>query len=101
RRRPPLCPSLVVTGCPRLAYFVEPTPLESPCHNQVGVLDISSRQRRELTGSLDRSCAPFGPARGPPLDRRSPALRRGGRRERPSPPGASRRDGQAGAPRRR
>jgi dipeptidyl aminopeptidase/acylaminoacyl peptidase len=49
----------------RLAYYVEPTPLESPCHAQVGVLDISSRQRSELTGSLDRNCAPYGTTRGP------------------------------------
>jgi dipeptidyl aminopeptidase/acylaminoacyl peptidase len=50
---------------PRLAYYVNPTPLENPRHRQVGVLDIASGRRQDLTAGLDRNCAPFGTALGP------------------------------------
>jgi dipeptidyl aminopeptidase/acylaminoacyl peptidase len=49
----------------RLAYYVNPTPLESPRHRQVGVLDAASGKRQDLTASLDRNCAPFGITLGP------------------------------------
>jgi dipeptidyl aminopeptidase/acylaminoacyl peptidase len=49
----------------RLGYYVNPTPLESPRHRQVGVLDLATRRPQVLTASLDRNCAPFGIALGP------------------------------------
>jgi dipeptidyl aminopeptidase/acylaminoacyl peptidase len=49
----------------RLAYYLSPTPLESPRHRQVGVLDVGTGRRQVLTASLDRNCAPFGVAVGP------------------------------------
>jgi dipeptidyl aminopeptidase/acylaminoacyl peptidase len=48
-----------------LAYYVSPTPLESPRHRQVGVLDLATGRRQELTARLDRNCAPFGTTIGP------------------------------------
>jgi dipeptidyl aminopeptidase/acylaminoacyl peptidase len=49
----------------RLACFVNPTPLESPRHRQVAVVDLASGQERVLTAGLDRNCAPFGSTRPP------------------------------------
>jgi dipeptidyl aminopeptidase/acylaminoacyl peptidase len=49
----------------RLAYYFDSTPLESPRHGQVAVLELSSRQQQVLTGSLDRNCALLGLAAGP------------------------------------
>jgi dipeptidyl aminopeptidase/acylaminoacyl peptidase len=49
----------------RLAYYVSPTPLELPRHQQVGVLDLDSRQRRVLTLALDRNCESIGTGIGP------------------------------------
>jgi dipeptidyl aminopeptidase/acylaminoacyl peptidase len=48
-----------------LSYYVNPTPLESPRHRQVGVLDIAAGTQQDLTASLDRNCAPLGIALGP------------------------------------
>jgi dipeptidyl aminopeptidase/acylaminoacyl peptidase len=44
----------------RLAYYVTSTPLDRPRHRQVGVIDIATGKRQELTLGLDRNCAPFG-----------------------------------------
>jgi dipeptidyl aminopeptidase/acylaminoacyl peptidase len=49
----------------RLAYVLDPVPMQSPSHNQVGVLEIATRQHQLLTASLDRNCAPFGSGIGP------------------------------------
>ena len=49
----------------RLACYVNPTPLDSPRHRQVGVLDIAAGRQQHLTSSLDRNCAPYGIAFGP------------------------------------
>jgi len=49
----------------QLAYYVSPSPLENPRHRQVGVVDMASTHRRELTTKLDRNCAPFGIMAGP------------------------------------
>ena len=49
----------------RLACYVNPTPLESPRHRQVAVIDLASGKEQILTAVLDRNCAPFGLARGP------------------------------------
>jgi dipeptidyl aminopeptidase/acylaminoacyl peptidase len=44
----------------RLAYYLNTTPLENPRHRQVGVIDLSSREQRVLTASLDRNCLLLG-----------------------------------------
>jgi dipeptidyl aminopeptidase/acylaminoacyl peptidase len=44
----------------RLACYVNPTPLESPRHRQVAVVDVASGKEQVLTAGLDRNCAPFG-----------------------------------------
>jgi dipeptidyl aminopeptidase/acylaminoacyl peptidase len=49
----------------QLAYLRWATPLEEPRHAQVGVLTLATGERRELTHSLDRNCAPFPGARSP------------------------------------
>jgi dipeptidyl aminopeptidase/acylaminoacyl peptidase len=48
-----------------LACYVNPTPLESPRHRQVAVVDLASGKQQILTASLDRNCAPFGTTRAP------------------------------------
>ena len=48
-----------------LAYFRDPAPLEAARHRQVGVIDVASHERQDLTGSLDRNCSPFGSTRPP------------------------------------
>jgi len=50
----------------RLACYVNPTPLESPRHRQVAVVEVASGKEQVLTTGLDRTCAPFGTTR-PPL----------------------------------
>ncbi|MGH9100289.1 MAG: S9 family peptidase, partial [Acidimicrobiales bacterium] len=50
----------------RLAYVVDPTPMDGPRHSRLGVLMLSDRSCRDITGDLDRNCAPYGAAR-PPL----------------------------------
>ena len=49
----------------RLACYVNPTPLRSPRHRQVAVIDTASGTEQVLTASLDRNCAPFGSTRPP------------------------------------
>ncbi|MBO0807228.1 MAG: S9 family peptidase, partial [Actinobacteria bacterium] len=49
----------------RLAYYVNPTPLEHPRHRQVGVLELSSRRQQVLTAGLDRNCQLLGLLTGP------------------------------------
>jgi dipeptidyl aminopeptidase/acylaminoacyl peptidase len=49
----------------RLAYYLDPTPLETPRHRQIGVLDLATGQRRDLTSSFDRNCQPYGITAGP------------------------------------
>jgi dipeptidyl aminopeptidase/acylaminoacyl peptidase len=44
----------------RIAYLRNATPLESPRHGQVGVLDLATRAQWQLTESLDRNCAVLG-----------------------------------------
>lgn len=50
----------------RLACLRTPTPLDDPRHTRVAVLNVASGDLVEVTGGLDRSCAPFGALR-PPL----------------------------------
>src|SRR5215472_3651697 len=49
----------------RLACYVNPTPLQSPRHWQVAVVDVASGKEQVLTAGLDRNCAPFGIMRPP------------------------------------
>ncbi len=49
----------------RLAYYVSPTPMETPRHRQVGVLDLATGNRHVLTHGLDRNCASLGGGIGP------------------------------------
>jgi dipeptidyl aminopeptidase/acylaminoacyl peptidase len=49
----------------RLACYVNPTPLQSPRHRQVSVIDTAAGKEQVLTASLDRNCAPFGIMRPP------------------------------------
>jgi dipeptidyl aminopeptidase/acylaminoacyl peptidase len=44
----------------RLACYVNPTPLDSPRHRQVAVVDVASGIQTVLTASLDRNCASLG-----------------------------------------
>jgi dipeptidyl aminopeptidase/acylaminoacyl peptidase len=48
-----------------LAYYFNPTPMETPRHRQVGVLDLATGNRQVLTLSLDRNCASLGGGVGP------------------------------------
>jgi dipeptidyl aminopeptidase/acylaminoacyl peptidase len=58
------CPTWSPDGA-RLACYVNPTPLESPRHRRVCVVDLATGQRRDLTVKLDRNCAPLGASIGP------------------------------------
>ncbi|HTX62016.1 MAG TPA: hypothetical protein VMD28_00150, partial [Acidimicrobiales bacterium] len=49
----------------RLAYLVEPTPADGPRHGRLGVLTLSDRSLRDLTGGVDRNCAPYGASNAP------------------------------------
>lgn len=49
----------------RIAYLVDPTPLESPRNERVGVLTVAGRTRVDVTGELDRNCRPYGSCRSP------------------------------------
>jgi dipeptidyl aminopeptidase/acylaminoacyl peptidase len=44
----------------RLACYINPTPLQSPRHRQLMVVDVASGKTRVLTTAMDRNCAPFG-----------------------------------------
>lgn len=49
----------------QIAYLVDPTPMEVPRHQRVGVLTLADRSRRDVTGDLDRNCGPYGSSRAP------------------------------------
>ncbi len=49
----------------RLAYLVESTPADAPRHMRLGVLTIADRSLRDLSGDLDRNCAPYGSSSAP------------------------------------
>lgn len=49
----------------RIAYQYSPGRFDDPRHTRIAVLDVSTRERRVLTESLDRNCAPFRMGRGP------------------------------------
>jgi dipeptidyl aminopeptidase/acylaminoacyl peptidase len=48
-----------------LAAYLNPTPLESPRHRQVAVIDLASGKDQVLTASLDRNCQALGSAIAP------------------------------------
>jgi dipeptidyl aminopeptidase/acylaminoacyl peptidase len=59
-------------GCPafspdgrRLAYLRFPTPLDEPRHSVVGVLDLDSGARQDLSAAMDRNAWPYPVARPP------------------------------------
>jgi dipeptidyl aminopeptidase/acylaminoacyl peptidase len=49
----------------RIAYLQTPGLFDEPRHSQVAVLDLATGERRVLSESLDRNCAPFPIAREP------------------------------------
>lgn len=49
----------------RIAFLRYPTPLDEPRHSQLGVLDLDTGERVELSTDLDRNCLPYGAARAP------------------------------------
>lgn len=49
----------------RIAYLFYPGVFDDPRHTQIAVLDLATRERRILTGSLDRNCAPYPALREP------------------------------------
>lgn len=49
----------------RIAYLVESTPMDAPRHSRLGVLTLADRAPRDLSGDLDRNCAPYGSSRAP------------------------------------
>jgi Tol biopolymer transport system component len=49
----------------KLAYVRNPTPLDEPRHERVGVLDLSNGATMDLTAGFDRNCLPYGYGRAP------------------------------------
>ena len=52
----------------RIAYHHTPDPFTWPSHSQIAVIDVETRERRLLTESLDRQCAPYPELREPVWD---------------------------------
>ena len=52
----------------QVAYLFTPGLFDDPRHGQIAVTDTTSGERRVLTGSLDRNCAPYPPLRPPAWD---------------------------------
>jgi dipeptidyl aminopeptidase/acylaminoacyl peptidase len=52
----------------RIAYLYAPGVFDEPRHGQVAVVDLGSGERRLLTASLDRNCAPYPLLREPIWD---------------------------------
>jgi dipeptidyl aminopeptidase/acylaminoacyl peptidase len=49
----------------QIAYLRSSSDLDEPRHQQMGVVDLATGERRELTTGLDRNCGPYGAARPP------------------------------------
>jgi dipeptidyl aminopeptidase/acylaminoacyl peptidase len=49
----------------RIAFYLEPDPLQGPWNQRVAVLDLASREVREVSSGLDRNCAPYHDVRPP------------------------------------
>lgn len=49
----------------RIAYLVDPTPRNAPRHVRLGVLDLATRERTDITCGIDRSVGPYGYGRDP------------------------------------
>lgn len=49
----------------KIAYLYSPGVLDSPRHTQVAAVDLSTRERRVLTSSIDRNCSIFMVSREP------------------------------------
>jgi len=52
----------------RIAFAFNTGILDDPRHNQIGVLDLATGERRVLTESLDRTCDPYPSIREPIWD---------------------------------
>ncbi|HEX9697377.1 MAG TPA: S9 family peptidase [Actinomycetota bacterium] len=52
----------------RIAYHLYPAVFDDPRHTQIAVVDLATKQRTVLTGSLDRNCGPYPPLREPIWD---------------------------------
>ena len=51
-----------------IVYTFSPGVFDEPKHGQIAVLHLATRDRRILTASLDRTCAPYPPIREPIVD---------------------------------
>ncbi|MDQ3962874.1 MAG: S9 family peptidase [Actinomycetota bacterium] len=51
-----------------IAYIYTPGIFDSPRHGQIAVTDPASGERRVLSTTLDRNCAPYPPTRSPAWD---------------------------------
>ena len=49
----------------KIAYYLNPTPLESPRHKRIAVFELASNSQTVLTSELDRTCSPFGSPTSP------------------------------------
>lgn len=49
----------------RIAYLVDPTPVDAPRHERLGVLTVADGTCVDVTGELDRNCRPYGSSRAP------------------------------------
>jgi dipeptidyl aminopeptidase/acylaminoacyl peptidase len=49
----------------KIAYAFTPGIFDEPRHGQIAVVDVATRQRRDLTTALDRNCIPYPPVREP------------------------------------
>jgi dipeptidyl aminopeptidase/acylaminoacyl peptidase len=52
----------------RIAYRFTPGVWDEPRHGQITMLDVATGERKILTDSLDRNCAPYPPVREPIWD---------------------------------
>lgn len=49
----------------RIAYLFDPTPNDSPRHVRLGVLDLETGERKDVTCGIDRNVGPYGYGRDP------------------------------------
>ena len=49
----------------RIAFYLEPDPLQGPWNQRVAVLDLAGRGERVVSSGLDRNCAPYPNIRPP------------------------------------
>lgn len=49
----------------RLAFLVDETPLDSPRHQRLGLIELASHERKIVSSGLDRNCGPYPYSRSP------------------------------------